>query len=125
MLVEKKRTGIWLAEQLGVSNTTVSHVTTLKCDNILKPYLAYLSNTRHFHKYAAGCCTGTNIMGLDFGGIERYLMEMPPESLIKRFYDIAIAVEDKKSKVILENEHLSNQRNELLPLLMNGQLTIE
>ena len=101
------------------------HVTTLKCDNILKPYLAYLSNTRHFHKYAAGCCTGTNIMGLDFGGIERYLMEMPPESLIKRFYDIAIAVEDKKSKVILENEHLSNQRNELLPLLMNGQLTIE
>ena len=24
VLVEKKRTGLWLAEQLGVSNTTVS-----------------------------------------------------------------------------------------------------
>lgn len=100
------------------------HVTTLKCENTLKPYLAYLSNTRHFHKYAAGCCTGTNIMGLDFGGIERYLMEMPPKSLIKRFCDIAIAVEDKKSKVILENEHLSKQRDELLPLLMNGQVSL-
>ena len=100
------------------------HVTTLKCDNILKPYLAYLSNTRHFHKYAAGCCTGTNIMGLDFGGIERYIMEMPPKSLIKRFCDIAIAVEDKKSKIILENEHLSKQRDELLPLLMNGQVSL-
>ena len=101
------------------------HITTLRCENILKPYLAYLSNTRHFHKYAAGCCTGTNIMGLDFGGIERYIMEIPPKYLIKRFCDIAIAVEDKKSKVILENEYLSKQRDELLPLLMNGQITIE
>ena len=101
------------------------HVTTIKCDNILKPYFAYLSNTRHFHKYAAGCCTGTNIMGLDFSGIERYEMEMPPQSLIKRFYDIAIAIEDKKSKLILEDENLIKQRDELLPLLMNGQVTIE
>ena len=59
------------------------HVTTLKCENKLKPYLAYLSNTRHFHKYATGCCSGTNIMGLDFSGIERYRMELPPKSLIQ------------------------------------------
>ena len=100
------------------------HVTTLKCESILKPYLAYLSNTRHFHKYATGCCSGTNIMGLDFSGIERYRMELPPKSLIQRFYNITIAVEEEKCKAILENERLISLRDELLPLLMNGQVSL-
>ena len=38
MLVEKKRTGIWLAEQLGVSNTTVSKW----CSNVTQPTLPTL-----------------------------------------------------------------------------------
>lgn len=38
MLVEKKRTGLWLAEQLGVSNTTVSKW----CSNITQPTLPML-----------------------------------------------------------------------------------
>ena len=39
MLVEKKRTGIWLAEQLGVSNTTVSKW----CSNVTQPTLPTLN----------------------------------------------------------------------------------
>ena len=35
VLVEKKRTGLWLAEQLGVSNTTVSKW----CSNTTQPTL--------------------------------------------------------------------------------------
>ena len=100
------------------------HVTTLKCESILKPYLSYLSNTRHFHKYASGCCTGTNIMGLDFCGIERYQMELPPKTLLHRFYDIAIAVEREKGKAILETMRILSLRDELLPLLMNGQVSL-
>ena len=38
MLVEKKRTGLWLAEQLGVSNTTVSKW----CSNTTQPTLPTL-----------------------------------------------------------------------------------
>ena len=38
VLVEKKRTGIWLAEQLGVSNTTVSKW----CSNVTQPSLPTL-----------------------------------------------------------------------------------
>ena len=38
MLVEKKRTGLWLAEQLGVSNTTVSKW----CSNVTQPSLPTL-----------------------------------------------------------------------------------
>ena len=38
VLVEKKRTGLWLAEQLGVSNTTVSKW----CSNVTQPTLPTL-----------------------------------------------------------------------------------
>ena len=38
VLVEKKRTGLWLAEQLGVSNTTVSKW----CSNVTQPTLPRL-----------------------------------------------------------------------------------
>ena len=38
VLVEKKRTGLWLSEQLGVSNTTVSKW----CSNITQPTLPTL-----------------------------------------------------------------------------------
>ncbi len=38
VLVEKKRTGLWLAEQLGVSNTTVSKW----CSNVTQPSLPTL-----------------------------------------------------------------------------------
>ena len=38
VLVEKKRTGLWLAGQLGVSNTTVSKW----CNNVTQPTLPTL-----------------------------------------------------------------------------------
>ena len=38
VLVEKKRTGLWLSEQLGVSNTTVSKW----CSNVSQPSLQTL-----------------------------------------------------------------------------------
>ena len=38
VLVEKKKTGLWLAEQLGVSNTTVSKW----CSNTTQPTLPTL-----------------------------------------------------------------------------------
>lgn len=39
VLVEKKQTGIWLAQQLGVSSVTVSK----RCSNITQPSLITLS----------------------------------------------------------------------------------
>ena len=39
VLVEKKRTGVWLAQELGVSAVTVSK----RCSNITQPTLSTLS----------------------------------------------------------------------------------
>ena len=101
------------------------HVTTIETKNKhLKPYLCYLSRTVHFHRYAAGCTTGTNITGLNFTGLGKYAMELPPESVLKKFADFIENIERRKSIIMLEISNLLTQRDELLPLLMNGQVSV-
>ena len=101
------------------------HVTTIETTNKnLKPYLCYLSRTDHFHRYAAGCTTGTNITGLNFTGLGKYLMELPPEIILKKFADFIENIERRKSIIMLEVSNLLTQRDELLPLLMNGQVSV-
>lgn len=86
--------------------------------------MAYLSNTYHFHKYATGCCSGTNILGLDYNSFSQYKLEIPPKYLLKEFRDFIIDIGKRKSLIIKENKLLTKQRNELLPLLMNGQASV-
>ena len=101
------------------------HVTTLiPKQKEMKAYIAYLSNTKHFHKYATGCCSGTNIMGINYIGLSQYKMEVPPLKLLQQFESIIIQIEKQKGLIILENEMLAKQRDELLPLLMNGQVSV-
>ena len=101
------------------------HITTLQTDQEeLKPYLSYLTNTYHFHKYAAGCCSGTNIMGLNYDGLKQYPMEVPDLNTLKAFMSIVCDVERRKGKLLLETEQLMSLRDEILPMLLNGQVSV-
>ena len=99
------------------------HVTTIiPYNNDYKAFYCYLFNTVYFHKYAASCSSGTNIMGLDFSGITRYMSELPPEELLSKFSKFIIDIQRRKSIIIKENCKLASLRGLLLPLLMNGQV---
>lgn len=101
------------------------HVNTLKVqDENLKFYLNRLFNTDYFHAYISRYASGTNIMGLDFSGVTNFMTEIPPKKLLKKFADIALIVEKKKSEMIRENQKLTALRDRLLPLLMNGQVVV-
>lgn len=101
------------------------HVTTIKPFNDdYKAFYCYLFNTEYFHKYAASCSSGTNIMGLDFSGITRYMSEIPPNELLRKFSKFIIDIQRRKSVIIKENNKLVSLRGLLLPLLMNGQIKI-
>ena len=101
------------------------HVTTIRpIINELKPYLSCLMNTLYFHRYAAGCCSGTNIMGLNMSGLMKYRMEIPPKNILTKFYDLILNVEQRKGLLIRDTDFLIRQRDELLPLLMNGQVSV-
>ena len=105
--------------------TSSHHVNTLKVHNEkLKFYLYRLFNTDYFHAYISHFASGTNIMGLDFAGVENYTAVIPSEEILSKFADFTLNVEKKKSEIIRENKKLIALRDRLLPLLMNGQLEI-
>lgn len=102
---------------------TSHHVTTIQVEkDNMKYFLHRLFNTDYFHKYAAGFTNGTNILGLIFSGIEKYRLEIPDDAVLKKFADLMLDIEMKKSKIIKENQELISLRDFLLPLLMNGQV---
>lgn len=49
---------------------------------------------------------------------------IPTESIAKKFAEITTPIYDKHSNLILENIELTNLRDWLLPMLMNGQATV-
>lgn len=94
-------------------------------DEVMKFYLLYLFNSDYYHKYISGFTNGTNILGLSFNGVEDYISEIPDPNLLKKFGDIVLDVERKKSEILIENQQLASLRDFLLPMLMNGQVKIK
>lgn len=102
------------------------HVTKIVVKNDdYKYYLCRLFDTKFFHKYIAGFTNGTNILGLDFSGVETYKTEIPDSGLLEKFAELSLDIEKKKSEIIKENKELASLRDFLLPLLMNGQVTFK
>lgn len=101
------------------------HVNTIKLEKEnLKFYLNRLFNTKFYHAYISKFANGTNILGLIFSGVEDYMCEIPSDDLLEKFAKISLDIEKKKSKIIKENQKLTALRDKLLPLLMNGQVTV-
>ena len=106
--------------------TSSHHVNTLNVhDEKLKFYLYRLFNTDYFHAYISHYASGTNIMGLDFAGVENYSAVIPNEQILSKFADFTLNIEKKKSEIIRENTKLISLRDRLLPLLMNGQVEVK
>lgn len=94
-------------------------------DDALKLYLALTTQTEWFHKYIQGFCSGTNVLGLDMQGFNKYVLLIPPQSILEQFNERIFQQEKMKSNIIVENQELSSLRDFLLPLLMNGQVTFK
>lgn len=102
------------------------HVNIIKTKNDdLKYYLLYLFNSDYYHKYISGYTNGTNILGLSFNGVSEYNLEIPPEAIQEQFASLILDVAKKKSLIFKESSNLTNLRDSLLPMLMNGQVTVE
>ena len=48
----------------------------------------------------------------------------PPENLLDRFNAVVMANHKKQQQALLENQQLTQLRDWLLPMLMNGQVTV-
>lgn len=92
--------------------------------SVSKIYLYYSLRTNFYHKYIKPFASGTNVKHLNIKGIERYPILIPQNSIQDEFEKVIIKFKEKQLDILNEIKKLTNLRNKLLPLLMNGQVEV-
>jgi len=108
----------------------------LICSNFCKPISIknkkLLYNFVYYWKslYEAGIFFGyegktSGIKNLLFDSfVNSYYTVVPDEKIVNRFYDIMENIQEKKQTALAENQQLTELRDWLLPMLMNGQVKV-
>ena len=96
-----------------------------KVDYINKYYLYSTLRTEHYHNYIKNWASGTNVLHLNIDGINWYSISIPPVELQEEYSKIILNFSKKTNKNIQENQQLTQLRDWLLPMLMNGQVKVE
>jgi type I restriction enzyme S subunit len=81
--------------------------------------------TDTYHNYIKYFASGTNVLHLNLNGISWYEIAIPPIKIQEKFSVIIKSIRNKQLKIISENQILVQLRDFLLPLLMNGQVTVK
>lgn len=89
-----------------------------------KMYLYYTLRTPFYHKYIRPFASGTTVKHLNLIGVENYGLPVPPIEIQSKFEELITPIKEKQSKNLNEINALTKQRDELLPLLMNGQASV-
>ena len=88
----------------------------------MKFYLYYvLDNMR---KALERMASGSIFKNLRTDYLQNYFVLVPPKELLQRYSEIVGPIMQEALRISLENESLIKQRDELLPLLMNGQVSL-
>ena len=56
--------------------------------------------------------------------ISSYYTVVPDEKIVDQFYDLMDNIQEKKQTTLAENQKLTELRDWLLPMLMNGQVKV-
>ena len=94
-------------------------------DRLDKYFLDMLFNSDNYHRYIKGFASGTLVLHLDTRGIESYKCLIPPKLLLDKFATYKRNIDMKKTLILKENKELSELRDWILPMLMNGQVKVK
>jgi type I restriction enzyme S subunit len=78
-----------------------------------------------FKKYISNVCLGTNINNLTNGHITGHRLVIPPQDQLIDFENMVTSFFEKIACNYQQNQELTQLRDWLLPILMNGQVTIK
>jgi len=91
---------------------------------ITSEYLYCYLTSEWFMKKAEKEATGSIFAGIRMAALNSMAITVPDEKVLKRFSSILKPIFEQKDKLFNEIQHLTKLRDELLPLLMNGQVTL-
>ncbi len=88
-------------------------------------FASCLSRSKSFRQFAISNMTGTSgRKRIDAKVLETYSLAIPPKELLERFEEAVNTFFEKMTANSIENDELSDLRDWLLPMLMNGQVTV-
>lgn len=87
-------------------------------------YMYMTLRTDFYHEYIKAWASGTTVLHLNLQGLDWYRTCVPPISLQNRFAELIDSFHSEKSRILNENRQLASLRDFLLPMLMNGQVTV-
>ncbi len=94
--------------------------------NIIDSWYLYMTlRTDHYHAFIKQFASGTNVLHLNLKGLDWYEISIPPIKLQQRFANLAQDFWKQANVLAAENQRLSNLRDWLLPMLINGQLSVQ
>lgn len=88
-------------------------------------YLEQLFNSDSYHKYIKHFASGTLVLHLDLQGVKWFKTHLPPSNLLEKFNQHCDSLFKQRDIVLKENVYLESLRDWLLPMLMNGQVTVK
>lgn len=91
----------------------------------LKSFACCLSRSEKFRKHSISKMTGTSgRKRVKADALANYKMPIPPKEILENFENATAVFFDKMTANTKQNQKLSELRDWLLPMLMNGQVTV-
>lgn len=97
----------------------------LQCNEVSFEYVASLINNKNFEIQKDRFSHGATQQGITDEDLKNIIIKVPSNEILKKYHDETKSLFNLFAKNIEENRNLIKLRDFLLPLLMNGQATIE
>jgi len=92
----------------------------------LSAFAAQLSRSASFRQFAISNMTGTSgRKRIDAGTLETFSLPLPPKEFLLKYEKTAASFLKRLTNNAQENQHLTQLRDWLLPMLMNGQVKVK
>ena len=101
---------------IGRGLAAIHHFSTMFAWNTMLTFSAYFDIFNN---------NGTTFGALTSDDLKGQLTAVPPENLINKYHGTTIAIEKQIRNLSKENQELASLRDFLLPMLMNGQVTVK
>jgi len=88
-------------------------------------FLEPLFNSDHYHRYIKHFASGTLVLHLNLDGVNWCKIPLPPTEILNKYSELRAGLDKKLTLAIKENKKLTELRDWLLPMLMNGQVTVK
>lgn len=88
-------------------------------------FLEPLFNSEQYHSYIKHFASGTLVLHLNLDGVNWCKIPLPPIEVLNKYSELRTDIDKKLTLAIKENKKLTELRDWLLPMLMNGQVTVK